>query len=861
MAGSAGRSEELIVPLPPVTSVDMASQSCTADPSCVRPKVRGKYFFVADQKIYLRGVSFGPLASRAGCELGTPEVVAADFKIMKALNINCVRTYGVPDQWFLDLSGEHGLRVLVGIPWSQHVAFLDDSHLPKEIERTITASIRRNLGHRSILGYLIGSEIPASIVRWHGPRNVERFLHRLYLAAKTVDPDALVSYANYPTTEYLDARFLDFVSFNVYLEDRNALQRYLYRLQNIAGEMPLLITEFGLDTARNGEALQAEVLGWQIEDLFAAGCAGGFIFSWTDEWHRGGERVEDWDFGITTRDRHPKKAAQVVNSAFADAPFGGNRVWPSVSVVVCVHNGQATIRRCLQALAALNYPDYEVIVIDDGSRDGTAKIVEEFSLKPRFRLFRTENRGLSSARNLGIQYAAGEIMAFLDSDAYPDREWLRYFAIEFMRSDYSALGGPNIPSPDTNGVSHCVAASPGWPTHVLVSDRDAEHIPGCNMAFRRKVLESIGGFDPQFRTAGDDVDICWRIAASGYRIGFCPGALVWHLPRSTIRAYWNQQKGYGSAEALLEQKWPEKYHGPGQIIWAGRIYNGHPYRTGNWRIYHGILGMSPFQSIYSPKPGESGLSVLAPLHSWLTSSEWNVAAGLLILLSLLSPLWPPLLVCVFLLSLRITYQVSQAISAACASNCRKALRPDRTQWTFTLITALLHLMQPVARMVGRSRRAFHKLFAFQASVSLPYCRTMTIWNEKWQPPAELLHELESRFSRCKATVLQGKGFDRWDLQIKTGVAGAVRIRMAHEEHEKGKQLIRIRCWPHWSRCLFLLISCTSFLSVLAAIDNCFAASLALGSTGAAAAIRGVLDSASATDLLLKTVESNLKREL
>jgi len=79
------------------------------------------------------------------------------------------------------------------------------------------------------------------------------------------------------------------------------------------------------------------------------------------------------------------------------------------------------------------------------------------------------------------------------------------------------------------------------------------------MAFRRSWLEVINGFDPQFRQAGDDVDICWRTRERGGKLGFSPAAMVWHHYRRTVRAYWKQQMGYGKAEAMLERKWPEKF--------------------------------------------------------------------------------------------------------------------------------------------------------------------------------------------------------------------------------------------------------------------------------------------------------------
>src|SRR5207245_2021241 len=78
--------------------------------------------------------------------------------------------------------------------------------------------------------------------------------------------------------------------------------------------------------------------------------------------------------------------------------------------------------------------------------------------------------------------------------------------------------------------------------------------------------------DPQFRVAGDDVDVCWQLQKRGWTLGFSPAAVVWHHRRDSVRAYWRQQRGYGRAEALLEAKWPEKYNSAGHLTWTGRVY-------------------------------------------------------------------------------------------------------------------------------------------------------------------------------------------------------------------------------------------------------------------------------------------------
>ena len=165
------------------------------------------------------------------------------------------------------------------------------------------------------------------------------------------------------------------------------------------------------------------------------------------------------------------------------------------------------------------------------------------------------------------------------------------------------IGGPNIPPPGDGPVAEAVANAPGGPIHVLLSDQEAEHIPGCNMAFRRSALLEIEGFDPQFRTAGDDVDICWRLRERGWTLGFHPGAVVWHHRRNSVRMYWKQQKGYGRAEALLERKWPEKYNQAGHVNWAGSLYGLGLTRTilsRPARVYQGSWGSALFQSLYQP---------------------------------------------------------------------------------------------------------------------------------------------------------------------------------------------------------------------------------------------------------------------
>ncbi len=119
-------------------------------------------------------------------------------------------------------------------------------------------------------------------------------------------------------------------------------------------------------------------------------------------------------------------------------------------------------------------------------------------------------------------------------------------------------------------VPAAVAVSPGGPTHVLLSDDVAEHIAGCNMAFRRDVLLRLGGFDPVFRAAGDDVDICWRFQDAGYTIGFSPAAMVWHFRRNTVEGLYRpaERLRQGRGAGLFQASLPLQPVRPGEMARA-----------------------------------------------------------------------------------------------------------------------------------------------------------------------------------------------------------------------------------------------------------------------------------------------------
>lgn len=585
---------------------------------------RGKYLFDGERKFFARGVSYGPFApNSSGERYPEPDRVRSDFALMRELGANLVRCYVPPPEWMIEEAARAELRLMVGIPWPFHMAFLDSPQMMREIRETIRKGVLAMRKHgETIAAYSLGNEVRSDIVRWHGPAAVSRFLGELYDIGKQSDPEGLFTYSNYPSAEYLDLSFLDIVSFNVYLHEETDYRRYLTHLLSSTGDRPLILSETGMDTIREGEAHQAEILSWQARAAFELGLSGFIVFAFTDEWHTGGAEITDWAFGLVTRERKPKQAFAALGEVFNSDLPPALAATPRLSVVVAAYNAAATLGDCLASLRVQNYSDYETIVVDDGSADATAQIAEQGGA----RVVRVDHRGLGGARNAGIDAATGEIVAFLDADARADRDWLYHLVECITRRGAAAAGGPNF-APAANKVkAAAMAAAPGLPCEVRAGDDRLAQLCGCNMAITRAALRSAGGFDPAFTAAGDDVDLSWRLAERGEILASAPGATVIHERRASLSAYLAQQHGYGTGEGLLYRCYPLRA-GAGDAIYArgsglGAIFGGA-------RVYYGAFGRGLFQTIY-PSAG------LQPAADLALSIQWVAAAIVLITLGIFS---------------------------------------------------------------------------------------------------------------------------------------------------------------------------------------------------------------------------------
>ena len=779
----------------------MPSESNTNAPLMTeRITVRSKFFFEGEKKFFVKGVTYGPFAPDAeGFQFGPREQAAKDLAAIRESGANLVRIYTNPPRWFLDLCLENGVRVLLSIAWMEHVEFLNDPKVRASVEKAVIEAVREHKGHHAIFGYLLGNEIPSSMVRWLGAKRVTEFVEHLVNIARREDPRALYSYASYPPTEYLLPQNVDFLTFNVYLHRREDFERYLARLQNLADDKPLMMGEFGMDTIRHTEEEQAEMIGWHLDSVVRGGLAGTILYAWTDEWHRGGNEILDWAFGLVRRDRTPKKALETVRGFFTKQGTIVNAAplqrFPKVSVIVCSYNGGQTLEACLRSLKKLNYPDYEVVLVDDGSKDNTKEIV---SHHPWVKTIHQPNMGLSVARNVGAAHASGEILAYTDSDCMADPDWLYYLVGTLLSGDYAGVGGPNISPPAQNWHQACVAAAPGGPSHVLLTDVVAEHIPGCNMAFHRWAFDKVGGFDPEYRKAGDDVDFCWRLQQEGQVIAFSPSAIVWHYRRFTLKAFRKQQEGYGEAESLLRFKHLVFFGPTGTAKWKGQIY-GAPRFT--WLInkpviYHGVFGEGLFQCIYPTPQSE--------LAAYLSSIEWVTLTSFLLLLSIPFP------------ALRIVAYLmfGGTFLVALSYMIHAKLEPRFDTIRARLLVAFLALSQPLVRGWARYftwlkfKRTPESVIAAKEKDFTPSnirgLSKLVFWNEEGKGRELLLTSVIEALEKEGWSYSTDTGWKEWDVQIYGSFWWGVTMRSVTEYHGGPKCLTRVRLTTRMVATTFLL---------------------------------------------------------
>lgn len=248
----------------------------------------------------------------------------------------------------------------------------------------------------------------------------------------------------------------------------------------------------------------------------------------------------------------------------------------SASVVVVTLDRPDHVVRCLEHLEVQTQPPRQIVVIDSSTTDDTGRRVRDRFPAVTYRATSAGRGATAAARSLGLAMTSGDVVAFLDDDAYAEPEWLARLLVPYREPEVGGVGGRQIrrqPGELTEGMEAIgrllpdgtltgnFAADPGRPVAV-------DHLLGANMSFRRRVLEQIGGIhDGYFGTClREETDLCLRVAAAGYRLIYTPDAVVEHVAapypkgrRFDVRyTYWGQKnhlvmlvRNFGAAAPMV----------------------------------------------------------------------------------------------------------------------------------------------------------------------------------------------------------------------------------------------------------------------------------------------------------------------
>ncbi len=230
--------------------------------------------------------------------------------------------------------------------------------------------------------------------------------------------------------------------------------------------------------------------------------------------------------------------------------------YPFLSVVVPTRNRTKEITHCLESLLKIDYPNFEIIVVDNHSSDHTVQVLNEFPVQ----VIEETQTNQYAARNAGIRKAKGEIIAFTDSDCIVDPGWLKNLVQHYGESSIAGVGGKLMSFRPVNSIEKFLSLgtldfqTPEGQWIQKKKDRFMSGLVGsANMSYRRDILERVGGFDESYRTCGD-YDLCRRVQLLDYRLVHEPEAIVQHQHRSTLMQMIGQFFFYGFGQALLFKK-------------------------------------------------------------------------------------------------------------------------------------------------------------------------------------------------------------------------------------------------------------------------------------------------------------------
>ncbi|MDI6605593.1 MAG: glycosyltransferase, partial [Candidatus Omnitrophota bacterium] len=270
----------------------------------------------------------------------------------------------------------------------------------------------------------------------------------------------------------------------------------------------------------------------------------------------------------------------------------------TVSIIIAVKTWQKNLEECVGKCAQLDYPPsgFEILILPDAAIERDSF----HSGRVPLRIIPTGPVNPAQKRDIAIEHAKGEILGFIDDDAYPAKDWLNKAMDNFKDSNIAAAGGPAVTPPgDTfrQRASGLVYSSPIVSAkftyrYLPKKGRYVDDYPSCNFLVRKSIMQQLGGFDTKF-WPGEDTKLCLEITKKlRQKIIYDPGALVYHHRRPLFAGHLRQVASYALHRGYFARRYPEtsrrsSYFIPSLFLLA--LVSGG---------FLSLLSLSPFRIVY-----------------------------------------------------------------------------------------------------------------------------------------------------------------------------------------------------------------------------------------------------------------------
>lgn len=221
---------------------------------------------------------------------------------------------------------------------------------------------------------------------------------------------------------------------------------------------------------------------------------------------------------------------------------------PSISVVVACYNKKETITNCIKSILDQNHDGYELIIVNDGSDDGSDQAIQHFNNNGKVKIINTAHKGVSAAKNSGIENSNGNIILFIDGDCEVDSNVLKELSNSFGNSSVACVGGEVRSVNGHNILTRTVES--------MQNDVERKWPFGANVAYTREVLNKAGGYDERMEN-GEDAELFLKIIKLGYKYSFNPHVKVRTVNPDTVLKFFKQRFRWGTGFAQLTERHPD----------------------------------------------------------------------------------------------------------------------------------------------------------------------------------------------------------------------------------------------------------------------------------------------------------------